>query len=80
MKLPVIKKLVETASLDELVAAEEAILNEVLPEIEVIGDDEGEQLTHIMAAIFIKTEMAEKSVDYMTALRTYTNKVRTSIS
>jgi len=80
MKLPVIKKLVETASMEQLLAAEESILNETAPSIEVEGVDEGEQLTHVMAAQFIKNEMAEKAVDYMTAMRSYTLKVRTSIS
>jgi len=80
MKLPAIKKLVENASFEQLALAEEAILNEQNPEIEVEGSDEGEMLTHIMAAQFIKNEMAEKNVDYMTAMRSYTSKVRTSIS
>jgi phage-related protein len=79
MKLPVIKKLVETYSDPQLEAAEEALLNESTPEIEVEGSDEGEQLTHVMAARFILSEMA-KGADYMTALRSYTSKVRTSIS
>jgi hypothetical protein len=80
MKLPVIKKLVETSSLEDLLAAEEAILSESEPSIPVEGDDEGEQLTHVLAAIFIKNEMAHKGLDYTSALRAYTLKVRTSIS
>lgn len=80
MKIPVIKNLVETASMEQLLAAEEALCDERQPEIQVDGDDEGEQLTHVLAAQFIQTEMKEKGVDYMTALRSYTSKVRTSIS
>lgn len=79
MKLPVIKKLVESFSETQLEEAEDALLNETSPEIEVEGSDEGEKLTHVMAARFILAEMA-KGADYMTALRTYTSKVRTSIS
>ena len=80
MKIPVIKKLAEAYSLADLRAAEEALYNEETPAIEIIGDDEGEQLTHIIAAIFIKEHMAEYDSDLKTALREYTLKVRNSIS
>lgn len=80
MKIPSIKKLVDNFSLSELAAAELAILEEQNPAIEVEGEDEGEKLTHVMAARFIKQEMQEKAVDYMTALRTYSGRVRSSIS
>ncbi len=80
MKLPVIKKLVETFTREELLAAEEALMSEASPAIPVEGDDEGEKLTHILAAVFILDEMKARGVDYLTALRTYTSKVRTSIS
>lgn len=79
MKMPAIRKLVETYRIDELQAAEEAIANEQKPAIEVEGDDEGEQLTHVFAAIFIKEEM-ENGAEFKTALREYTRKVRESIS
>lgn len=79
MKLPVIKKLVESTSKCDLQAAEEALLNEEVPSFEIEGDDEGEKLTHVLAALFIKEEM-EKGMDYMSALRSYTSRVRTSIS
>jgi hypothetical protein len=80
MKIPVIKKLVESFNQEQLVAAEEAILNETTPEIEVEGSDEGEQLTHVMAAQFILSEMASKGIEFTAALRLYTAKVRSSIS
>ncbi|MGW8123190.1 DUF6952 family protein [Roseivirga echinicomitans] len=80
MKIPVIKKLVESASLEDLRAAEEALLEELQPAIEIQGDDEGEQLTHVFAAIFILEKMESSEVDFKTALREYTQKVRTSIS
>lgn len=79
MKLPIIKSLVEQYSLAQLQQAEEAIVNEKTPAIEVKGDDEGEQLTHVLAAIYIKEQMAA-GMDYMSALRQYTQRVRTSIS
>jgi hypothetical protein len=80
MKIPVIKKLVESFNQEQLVAAEEAILNETSPEIEVEGSDEGEKLTHVMAAQFILSEMASKGIEFTAALRLYTAKVRSSIS
>ncbi|WP_421978999.1 DUF6952 family protein [Roseivirga seohaensis] len=80
MKIPVIKKLVEEVALEDLKAAEEALMEEQKPAIEIQGDDEGEQLTHVFAAIFILEKMGNNGVDFKTALREYTQKVRTSIS
>ncbi len=80
MKIPAIKKLVDNFSTEELQAAEAALLEEQQPAIEVEGDDEGEKLTHLLAAQFILLEMAEKGVDYLTALRAYSGRVRNSIS
>jgi hypothetical protein len=80
MKIPAIKKLVDNFSFEELQAAEAALLDEQQPAIEVEGDDEGEKLTHLLAAQFILQEMAEKGVDYLTALRAYSGRVRNSIS
>jgi hypothetical protein len=47
---------------------------------EVEGSDEGEKLTHILAAIWILEQMESTRVDFKTALREYTQKVRESIS
>ncbi len=80
MKIPAIKKLVETYSLTDLVAAEEAILEEQQPAIAVEGEDEGEQLTHVLAAVWILNDMEDNGSDFKTALREYTKKVRVSIS
>ena len=80
MKIPAIKKLVENYDLQQLMAAEEAIVEEQQPAIEVEGDDEGEQLTHVLAAVWILNEMNDNGTDFKTALRMYTQKVRVSIS
>jgi hypothetical protein len=80
MKIPVIKLLVETYSVEELKKAEEALLNEELLSIAVEGNDEGEQLTHVIAAGWIKDYIAQHNTDYKTALRAYTEKVRNSIN
>jgi hypothetical protein len=80
MKIPAIKKLVENESLDALMAAENAIMEEQPLAIEVEGDDEGEQLTHVIAAAWILNYMKDHGADFKTALREYTKKVRVSIS
>jgi hypothetical protein len=80
MKIPIIKKLVEIESFDNLQKAEEAILNGEALDIEVDGEDEGEQLTHVIAAMWIQEKMKEEGLDFKTALREYTKKVRESIN
>lgn len=80
MKIPVIKKLVENHSLEVLVNAEAAFEDGTDPGIEVEGDDEGEKFTHVIAATWILQKMEAEEVDFKTALREYTQKVRQSIS
>lgn len=80
MQIPVIKTLVEKYSLEQLQAAEEAIMEEQNPEIEIEGNDEGEQLTHVIAAIWVKNEMEKEGIPVGKAVRNYTVKVRNSIS
>ena len=80
MKIPAIKKLVENYSLAQLQEAEAAMLEEQKPFIEVDGDDEGEQLTHILASIYIKNKMEHNDTPFNQALRDFSQRVRTSIS
>lgn len=79
MKIPAIKKLVETNTIQELEAAEQALYNEEVPAIEVEGSDEGEKLTHVLAAIEILKNI-DAGEEFKTALRNYTQRVRNSIS
>lgn len=79
MKLPAIKKLVETYSLEDLRKGEEALLNEQTLPIEVEGEDEGEQLTHIIGAIEV-LEKVEQGEDPKNALREFVQRVRNSIN
>lgn len=79
MKIPAIKKLVEQADLESLRQAEQALYEEQPLAIEVEGEDEGEKLTHILAAIYIKERMAQGD-DFTTALRSYSQRVRNSIN
>ena len=80
MKIPVIKKLAEQFDIAELEKAESAFYDEKQPEIDIPGEDEGEQLTHVMAAIEIRREIQETACEFNTALRNYTQRVRNSIS
>ena len=80
MQVPIIKHIAETYTTAQLKAAEDAIMNEQNPEITVEGKDEGEQLTHVLAALDIHQDMEQNKVDFRTALRNYTQRVRNSIS
>lgn len=80
MKLSVIRSLAEQHSIEELKGAEDAILNEQLPAIEVEGEDEGERLTHVISAIAVKEDIATNRVELRVALRNYAERVRKSIS
>jgi hypothetical protein len=80
MKIPAIKKLLESYPVTELLKAETQLLNGEPLAIEVEGNDEGEQLTHIIASIWIMEEMKTKNIDFKDALREYTKKVRESIN
>jgi len=80
MKIGVIKKLAERLSMDELRAAEEALYNDLTLPTMIEGDDDGEKLTHVLAAIFVQEYILENNSDIKSALRAYAIKVRTSIS
>jgi hypothetical protein len=80
MKLPVIKQLVELYTLEQLQQAEEHLLNEQPIAIEVDGEDEGEQLTHILGAIDVLERVKNENKDKSTALREFFQRVRNSIS
>lgn len=78
MKIPEIKRLAETYTLEQLQEAELAIADEREPEIEVHGEDEGEKLTHLFGAQFIR-EKVDGGMEFTAALREFTQKVRNSI-
>jgi SepF-like predicted cell division protein (DUF552 family) len=80
MKIPAIKKLVEIYQTEDLKKAENDIIEGNLVSILVEGSDEGEQLTHIIAALWIMDEMKDKKSEFKEALREYTKKVRESIN
>lgn len=80
MKVAAIKKLVENHDIHALMDAETALVEEQPLPFDVDGDDEGEKLTHILAAVFVRNEMEDNGTDFRTALRKYSERVRNSIS
>lgn len=80
MKIPIIKQLVETYHIEQLAAADAAIAEGKIPPVQIAGEDEGEQLTHAYAAMFIRQMIDQKGMNYQTALREYAKMVREAIS
>lgn len=80
MNIASIRQLVDTFTKAELQAAESALMEEQPLTIEVPGTDEGEQLTHLIAAIWVHDHKQANACDTMTAVREYTKRVRQSIS
>jgi hypothetical protein len=80
MKISIIKQLVETYNLQQLTAADAALAEGETPPIHIAGEDEGQQLTHAYAAMFIRQMIDEKGVNAQTALREYAKMVREAIS
>jgi len=56
------------------------LLNEETLEITVEGKDEGEQLTHVLAAVFCQEEMAKTDININQVVRLYSQRVRGSIN
>ena len=79
MRIAAIKELVSRYSIDELIQAEEALLDEREPAIDLGPDDPGDQLTHISGALDILRDV-EQGADPKAALRKFTQRVRNSIS
>lgn len=80
MNISAIKQLVDNHDLVTLQMLQSELEEEKPLSHEVIGEDEGEQLTHLLGAIWIKEQMFENGTDYKTELRNFTSRVRGSIS
>lgn len=80
MQVSIIKFLAENYSLTELKNAEDALLNEKTPEIEITGYDECEKLTHVLATIEILESMEANKTDLRQCIREFSQRVRNSIS
>jgi hypothetical protein len=80
MKIAAIKKLVEHYTLSDLKKAETLLESGEPLHIEVEGDDEGEQFTHVLGAIDILTRVETEQKEVGVALREFTQRVRNSIN
>ena len=80
MKIHAIKELVETHTVEVIIILTTQLENGEPLSHSVHGDDEGEQLTHLLGAVWIKEQMEANGTDFKTELRNYTARVRTSIS
>ena len=80
MKIAEIKRLCQSYTPNELARAEERLLEEQNDlKIEVNGIDEGEKLTHLMAAQWCLNDVVKNNRDLKSSIRNYTQKVRKSI-
>ena len=80
MKINAVKQLVEQYDLETLRKLQDELENEQPLSVPVEGDDEGEQLTHILGAIWIKEQVAQNGTDTRVELRNFAARVRESIS
>jgi hypothetical protein len=80
MKINAIKELVENYSIETIEQLTAQLENGEALSHPVGGDDEGEQLTHLLGASWILTQIKEKGTDFKTELRNFTARVRDSIS
>ena len=80
MKINAIKDLVENHSKETIEELTRQLENGEPLSHEVGGDDEGEQLTHLLGASWIMQQIEEKGTDFKTELRNFTARVRGSIS
>ncbi len=78
MKIQSIKSLLQY-DMQALKHAEQQLYEEQTPDIPVEGEDEGEMLTHVLAAIWIK-EQIQSGVPEAQAVRAFSQRVRNSIS
>ena len=79
MNVSVVRKLVETRSVENLLEVEKAlIMDEPLP-FEIEGNDGSQQLSHAIAALWIKEVMNEQDLSFQQALDDYIRQVRETI-
>ncbi len=80
MNIAEIRRLVETYDDHVLQGAESDIMDGKPLSIVVAGADAAEQLTHILAALWVVQHMKATDDDVADALRAYVERVRRSVS
>lgn len=78
MQIPVVRALSQNYSLGQLREVESCLIDESPLPFQVEGEDAGEQLTHVLGAIWI-LEQVEQGMSFNEALRAFTHRVRNSI-
>lgn len=76
MKPAETRRLAETYSLEELAHAASHLGNEQDPEIEILGEDYGEKLTHVLLAMRIRERMELAGDELKEAFRAVMAEVR----
>jgi hypothetical protein len=76
MNVSTIKWLVENQSMDKLLEAEKALIEDLPLPIDIEGMDASQKLTHALAAVWIKEYMTGQGVDFQQALLQYVKQVR----
>lgn len=79
MNAEAVRILVENYTADQLTEAEQELIRGEEPSIVVKGDDAGEKLTHLLAAVHVLEQMKFEGVEFSTALSQYILQVRESI-
>lgn len=80
MKASAIRKLAKEFDLETLRNAEEYLLDEQDPGIPIEGEDEGDKVTNLNGAIWVKEQMEQNGTELKTEVRNFTERVRNSIS
>lgn len=80
MNIAAIRTLVEQHDNHALQQAEADLLEGSAPKIEIQGHDEGEQLTHVLAALWVVQHVKESACSIPDAVRAYTQRIRKSIT
>jgi len=75
MDVDIVKKLIETYSVEKLIEAEKDLIYGHPIKIKIEGD-ESQKLTHMLAAIWVLEKMKSFNVDFKQALLEYSKQVR----
>ncbi|MEM6844290.1 MAG: hypothetical protein AAF944_08335 [Bacteroidota bacterium] len=76
MKVDSVRHLVENYTVDQLVEAEKALVNGKELSFEVAGEDAGEKLTNLLAAVYILEQLKSRTLEFSEAFRQYILQVR----
>lgn len=79
MKIAEVKRIATAYSFDQIEKAVTAFEVERQNELEVTGENDGEKMSHLLAASFVRKQI-DKGLDLNTAIREYSKRVRAILS